>query len=59
MTTHFTSGVTNVVTGGTGELLKQPDPINTTFIMRTSTNTQLVTGLSLQLKAVAETQLKL
>ena len=27
MTTHFTSGVTNVVTGGTGELLKQPDPI--------------------------------
>ena len=27
MTTHFTSGVTNVVTGGTGEHLKQPDPI--------------------------------
>ena len=27
MTTHFTSGVTNVVTGGTGEKLKQPDPI--------------------------------
>jgi hypothetical protein len=27
MTTHFTSGVTNVATGGTGELLKQPDPI--------------------------------
>jgi hypothetical protein len=27
MTTHFTSGVTNVVTGGTGEFLKQPDPI--------------------------------
>ena len=27
MTTHFTSGVTTVVTGGTGELLKQPDPI--------------------------------
>ena len=27
MTTHFTSGVTNVVTGGTGERLKQPDPI--------------------------------
>ena len=27
MTTHFTSGVTNVLKGGTGELLKQPDPI--------------------------------
>ena len=27
MTTHFTSGVTNVLTGGTGEKLKQPDPI--------------------------------
>ena len=24
MTTHFTSGVTNVATGGTGEKLKQP-----------------------------------
>ena len=27
MTTHFTSGVTNVATGGTGEKLKLPDPI--------------------------------
>ena len=27
MTTHFTSGVTNVATGGTSEKLKSPDPI--------------------------------
>ncbi len=45
MTTHFTSGVTNVVTGGTGERLKQPDPIKYHVITKTSTNTQLVTGL--------------
>ena len=27
MTTHFTSGVTNVKAGGTGGRLKLPDPI--------------------------------
>ena len=59
MTTHFTSGVTNVVTGGTGEKLKQQIQLNTTFITRTSTNTQLVTGLLLQLKLVSETRQKL
>ena len=58
MTTHFTSG-TNVVTGGTGEKLKQPDPIKYHVYHEDFDKYTASDGLSLQLKLVAETHFKL